>query len=114
VAAHPGYAATNLQFAGPKYAHNPLGRQITRVMNAVMGQSAASGARPQVYAATMPDVTGGEYFGPDGFMESRGAPTRVDRTSAAKDVATAKRLWDLSEQLTGVSYDTVRPNSSTS
>ncbi|HRY09826.1 MAG: SDR family oxidoreductase [Actinobacteria bacterium] len=114
VAAHPGYAATNLQFAGPKYARNPVGKQITRVMNAVMGQSASSGARPQLYAATMPDVRGGEYFGPDGLMESRGAPKRVDPNAAAKDVATAKKLWDLSEQLTGVSYDTVRPNSSTS
>ncbi len=114
VAAHPGYAATNLQFAGPKYAHNPVGKQITRVMNAVMGQSATSGARPQLYAATMPDVLGGEYFGPDGLMESRGAPKRVDRTAAAKDQATATRLWDLSEELTGVHYETVRPNSSTS
>jgi hypothetical protein len=47
-------------------------------------------------------------------MESRGAPKRVDRTDAAKDAATARRLWDLSEELTGVHYDTVRPNSSTS
>ena len=47
-------------------------------------------------------------------MEPRGAPKRVDRTAAAKDQATAKRLWDLSEELTGVHYETVRPNSSTS
>lgn len=114
VAAHPGYAATNLQFAGPKYASNPVGKQLTRVMNAVMGQSAQSGARPQLYAATMPDVRGGEYFGPDRLMESRGAPKRVDRSAAAKDEVSARRLWDLSEELTGVHYGTVRPNSSTS
>ncbi|MCU0299369.1 MAG: oxidoreductase, partial [Candidatus Nanopelagicales bacterium] len=75
VAAHPGFAATNLQFAGPKMAHNPVGKQLTRLMNAVGGQSAESGARPQLYAATMDDVRGGEYFGPSGPFESRGAPT---------------------------------------
>jgi NAD(P)-dependent dehydrogenase (short-subunit alcohol dehydrogenase family) len=114
VAAHPGYAATNLQFAGPSLAHNPVGRQMTRLMNAVVGQSAASGARPQLYAATMPDVRGGEYFGPDGPFESRGAPKRVDRSKAAQDADVAARLWAKSEELTGVRYDTVRPNSSTS
>jgi NAD(P)-dependent dehydrogenase (short-subunit alcohol dehydrogenase family) len=115
VAAHPGFAATNLQFAGPKMAHNPVGKQLTRLMNAVGGQSAESGARPQLYAATMDDVRGGEYFGPSGPFESRGAPTRVGRSSAAQDPRVAARLWDLSEELTGVRYDfTVRPNSSTS
>lgn len=115
VAAHPGFAATNLQFAGPKMAHNPVGKQLTRLMNAVGGQSAQSGARPQLYAATMDDVRGGEYFGPSGPFESRGAPTRVGRSSQAQDPRVAGRLWDLSEELTGVRYDfTVRPNSSTS
>ncbi len=114
VAAHPGYAATNLQFAGPAMAHNAIGKQLTRLMNAVVGQSAQSGARPQLYAASMPGVQGGEYFGPDRLFESRGAPTRVDRSAAAKDEQTAERLWDLSEELTGVHYETVRPNSSTS
>ncbi len=116
VAAHPGWAATNLQFAGPAMAHNPIGRLITKVMNAVVAQSAESGARPQLYAATMPDVQGGQYYGPDGLFESRGAPKRVGRTSAAKDEATAAALWDLSEELTDVQYTfaTSRPNSSTS
>lgn len=116
VAAHPGFSATNLQFAGPAYAHNPIGKQLTRLMNAVAGQSAESGARPQVYAGTMPDVRGGEYFGPKDLFESRGAPTRVDRSSAAKDAATATGLWELSEELTNVRYDmsTSPPNSSTS
>ncbi len=115
VAAHPGFAATNLQFAGPKIAHNPVGRQLTKLMNAVAGQSAQSGARPQLYAATMDDVRGGEYFGPSGPFESRGAATRVGRSSQAQDARTAAMLWDLSEDLTGVRYDfTDRPNSSTS
>ncbi len=101
VAAHPGYAATNLQLAGPSYAQNPVGRAATRLMNAVLGQSAAAGALPQLYAATMPDVRPDEYFGPDGIGESRGGPTRVGRSTAAKDVDTARRLWDVSREQTG-------------
>jgi hypothetical protein len=73
-------------------------------MNTLVAQSAESGARPQLYAATMPDVHGGDYYGPDGLFESRGAPKRVGRTSAAQDEVTAARLWELSEELTGVRY----------
>lgn len=105
VAAHPGFSSTNLQFAGPAMAQNAVGKQLTRAMNAVIGQSAESGARPQLYAATMPDVRGGEYFGPSDLFETRGAPKRVGRTSAAKDEAVAAQLWGLSEELTGVTYD---------
>jgi NAD(P)-dependent dehydrogenase (short-subunit alcohol dehydrogenase family) len=103
-AAHPGWAATNLQFAGPSVAHNPIGKLLTKLMNTLVAQSAESGARPQLYAATMPDVHGGDYYGPDGLFESRGAPKRVGRTSAAQDEVTAARLWELSEELTGVRY----------
>jgi NAD(P)-dependent dehydrogenase (short-subunit alcohol dehydrogenase family) len=103
-AAHPGFASTNLQFAGPTIAHNPIGKLITKLTNALVAQSAQSGARPQLYAATMPDVHGGDYYGPDGLFESRGAPKRVGRTKAAQDETTAARLWDLSEELTGVTY----------
>ena len=101
VAAHPGYAATNLQLAGPALAQNPVGRAGMRLVNAVLGQSAAAGALPQLYAATMPDVRPDEYFGPDGFQETRGGPTRVERSSAAKEAETARRLWDVSVEQTG-------------
>lgn len=115
VAAHPGFSATNLQYAGPAYAQNWVGKQATRGMNAVMAQSADSGARPQVYAATMPDVHSGDFYGPKDFFQTRGAPTRVSSSGAAQDAATAAALWDLSEDLTGVTYYwTSRPNSSTS
>jgi protochlorophyllide reductase len=100
VAAHPGWSATNLQLAGPRIAHNPIGRAATRLANAVVGQSAADGALPQLYAATMPDVRGDEYLGPDGFAESRGGPTRVGRSGAARDADLARRLWERSEELT--------------
>ena len=99
-AAHPGYAATNLQLSGPKYAQSVIGRAVTKAMNAVMGQSAAAGALPQIYAATMPDVAGDEYFGPDGLGETRGGPTRVGRSDAAKDAVMARRLWDVSTEQT--------------
>ena len=60
------------------------------------------------------DVAGGDYFGPKDFFQTRGAPKRVGRTSAAKDQAVAAKLWTLSEALTGVHYPTSVPNSSTS
>jgi NAD(P)-dependent dehydrogenase (short-subunit alcohol dehydrogenase family) len=99
-AAHPGFASTNLQYAGPAYAQNVVGRTVTKVVNAVMSQSAADGALPQIYAATMPGVAGNEYFGPDGFQETRGGPTRVGRSKAADDSALARRLWDVSAEQT--------------
>ena len=101
-AAHPGYAATNLQLAGPAYAQNPVGRTATRLLNAVLAQSAAAGALPQLYAATMPDVRGNDYLGPDGPGESRGGPTRVGRSAAASDPELAARLWDRSEEQVGL------------
>jgi hypothetical protein len=63
------------------------------------------GALPQLYAATMPDVGPDEFWGPDGFMEQRGGPKRVGRSSAASDGEAARRLWEASETLTGVHYD---------
>ncbi len=114
VAAHPGFSNTNLQFAGPRIAHNPIGKAGTRLMNLVMAQSAQSGARPQIYAATMPEVRGGDYYGPKDFFETRGAPKLVGRTAAARDERVAAGLWDLSQDLTGVRYPTSVPNSSTS
>jgi hypothetical protein len=69
-----------------------------------LAQSDTEGAWPQLYAATMPDVVGGDYFGPDGRFESRGHPQRVGTTSAARDAEAARRLWEASEALTGVNY----------
>ncbi len=72
--------------------------------NAVLAQSAEMGALPTLYAATYPGLPGNAYVGPDGFMEQRGHPRLVDRSAAAKDAAAARRLWQASEQLTGVRY----------
>jgi NAD(P)-dependent dehydrogenase (short-subunit alcohol dehydrogenase family) len=106
VAAHPGTAATNLVRPGAE--GNPLKRLVMVYGVRVFGQSEAQGALPQLYAATAPDVKGGEYFGPNGIGESRGYPKRVDSSSASKDTEAASRLWALSEDLTGVTYDALR------
>jgi NAD(P)-dependent dehydrogenase (short-subunit alcohol dehydrogenase family) len=98
-AAHPGYAATNLQ----SHHANPLMSRLMWVGNKVMAVSAAEGARPTVYAA-IEDVPGNTYVGPTRLGGMRGAPGPVDRSDQAKDAAAARRLWDLSEELTGVTW----------
>lgn len=101
-AAHPGYAATNLQGVGAQMTGSKLGAWFMDTGNAVLAQSAAMGALPTLYAATA-DVKSGEYFGPDGLLELKGHPRRCDSNAKSKDVESARRLWELSEQLTGVS-----------
>jgi NAD(P)-dependent dehydrogenase (short-subunit alcohol dehydrogenase family) len=101
VAAHPGYAATNLQFAAPPL----LDRIVMTVSNKVIAQSAAMGALPQLYAATYPGLEGGTYAGPDGIGEQRGHPKPVGSSGAARNEETARRLWEVSEELTGVSFE---------
>jgi NAD(P)-dependent dehydrogenase (short-subunit alcohol dehydrogenase family) len=104
-AAHPGYASTHLSAAGPEMSGNRVMLQATKLSDRLFGQSDAMGALPQLYAATMPDVTGGDYWGPDGPFESRGHPARVDRTKRALDSQDALKLWGRSEELTDVTYD---------
>jgi NAD(P)-dependent dehydrogenase (short-subunit alcohol dehydrogenase family) len=98
-AAHPGYANTHLQSGQGSW----LLEQTMRLGNALLAQSDAQGALPQLYAATMPDVRGNEYFGPH-FFELRGYPVRCGRTSKAQSSEDAARLWDVSEELTKVSF----------
>jgi hypothetical protein len=71
--------------------------------NKTIAQSDEAGARPTVYAATE-DIPGNSYVGPDGFQESRGKPTLVGRTKYATDEKMAAGLWELSEELTGVTF----------
>ncbi len=101
LAAHPGYAATNLQFA----AAPALDRLVMRFSNLVMGQSADMGALPSLYAATYPGLEGGSYVGPDGIGEFRGHPHLVSPNRAARDEHAAARLWTLAEELTGVRFE---------
>jgi NAD(P)-dependent dehydrogenase (short-subunit alcohol dehydrogenase family) len=103
-AAHPGYAATNLVSSGPGSGSKVMATGGA-VVDKLFGQPDHMGALPQLYAATMPDVSGDDYYGPDGFLEQRGHPKKVGRTRRAADRDAAARLWGLSEDLTGVSYD---------
>ncbi|WP_299266949.1 oxidoreductase [Halorientalis sp.] len=105
VGCHPGYADTNLQRRGPEQAGSTLRLAIMKVANAVVAQDAATGALPMLYAATAPEVRGGEYIGPSGFMNMRGPPAEDTPSRRARDSETARRLWDRSEELTGVTYD---------
>ncbi|MDQ3787808.1 MAG: oxidoreductase [Actinomycetota bacterium] len=101
VLAHPGYTATNLQSTGP----TGVGRLILKVTNKVMAQDVAMGALPQIYAAAGADVESGQFWGPDGRNESKGFPTLVEPLDEARDRELGKRLWDISEELTGVHID---------
>jgi NAD(P)-dependent dehydrogenase (short-subunit alcohol dehydrogenase family) len=98
--AHPGYTATNLQSTGP----TGVMKALLSVSNRVFAQGAEQGALPTLYAATAPGVEGGEYYGPDGFQELRGRPTKVRVIAEGRDVEVGRRLWEASEELTGVSY----------
>jgi NAD(P)-dependent dehydrogenase (short-subunit alcohol dehydrogenase family) len=104
VACHPGYAATNLQYRGPKQEESTLRMAVMKVANAIVGQSAQRGALPLLYASVAPDVQGGDYYGPDGFMNMRGTPEKQSSNKASYDQSVAKRLWQKSEELTGVEY----------
>jgi NAD(P)-dependent dehydrogenase (short-subunit alcohol dehydrogenase family) len=103
VAAHPGYASTHLQAAGPEMVGNSLAKTGMNVLNAVMGQSDAAGALPQLYGATAPAVEGGQYFGPR-FLGWRGLPTLAHSSGRSRKHDDARRLWEMSEELTGVRY----------
>ena len=98
-AAHPGYAATNLQFHSQRRSLDIL----SAIGNRLLAQDENGGALPTLYAATA-DVPGNSFAGPGGFMEQRGAPKLVGRSDAARDMAVAGRLWDASEDLTGVCF----------
>jgi NAD(P)-dependent dehydrogenase (short-subunit alcohol dehydrogenase family) len=104
VAAHPGYAATNLQSVGPRMRGSSFAERVFNIGNATLAQDAAGGALPSLYAATATGVRGGEFFGPSGVMEMKGSPKRVASVAKAHDRETAQRLWALSQELTGVDY----------
>jgi NAD(P)-dependent dehydrogenase (short-subunit alcohol dehydrogenase family) len=98
-AAHPGYAATNLQFHSGRRSLDI----VSVIGNRLFAQDENGGALPTLYAAVA-DVPGNSFAGPGGFMEQRGAPKLVGRSRAAQDAEVARRLWDVSEELTGVRF----------
>lgn len=105
--AHPGYAATELQLRQPRMSTSRfagLQESLMRGLNGVLGQSAAMGALPSLFAATDPTVVNGDYIGPNGPFEARGYPRRVGMSARARDTALAARVWQASEELTGIRY----------
>jgi NAD(P)-dependent dehydrogenase (short-subunit alcohol dehydrogenase family) len=102
-AAHPGYARTELIANGP--GADALSTKINNLLiRPFLSQSAADGALPILYAATSPDAKGGGYYGPTGPFELIGAPGPAVIGEHAKDLTVAKKLWELSEQLTGARW----------
>jgi NAD(P)-dependent dehydrogenase (short-subunit alcohol dehydrogenase family) len=102
VAVHPGISRTSIAANGP--GSKDLKMMVMAVLAPLITQSDAAGALPTLFAATMPEVQGGQYIGPDGFKEFKGAPTVVQPRPNALDQDAARQLWELSEQLTGVRY----------
>lgn len=94
VAAHPGWTSTNLQEHAPS----------VKFMNRFFAQEPLMGALPTLYAATESDVRGGGYYGPRGFLEMNGPPKRVKSNKRSHDENVAERLWNVSEDLTGVHF----------
>ena len=106
LAAHPGYASTNLQFAATDRFYE---KAFGWIGNRLIAQSADMGALPTLYAATVPDLPGGTYVGPGGPKEQRGHPTVVSAAGKAYDEDAWRRLWEVSEELTGVRYEFTAP-----
>lgn len=101
--AHPGYSATHLQYVSAEMTGSRLNRWSNRLMNSLFAQSAAQGALPQLYAAVAPQARGGDYIGPDGWGGARGYPAVVKSSARSYDLDAARRLWEVSQALTGVS-----------
>ncbi|SDD02024.1 oxidoreductase [Natrinema hispanicum] len=114
IAVHPGYANTQLQFRGPEQRGSRLRKAAMWAMNTALAQSAAMGALPTLYAATAPEAEGGAYYGPGGFMNMRGTPERQASSKQSYDEETARRLWAVSSELTGVTYDLPEPKAEVS
>ncbi|MDZ7689046.1 MAG: oxidoreductase [Halobacteriales archaeon] len=106
---HPGYADTNLQRRGPEMSGSKVRKVMMTTANKIFAQSADAGALPTLYAATSPDAEGGEYYGPGGFMRMRGSPERQKSSESSYDGDDARRLWEVSESMTGVEYELPEP-----
>ncbi|MFO0693904.1 MAG: oxidoreductase [Polyangiales bacterium] len=104
MACHPGVSATNLQFVAARIEGSALAEKGWELSNRLLGQSAADGAKPTIFAATSPLAEGGAYYGPDGFAELHGEAAPAWVAPSARKPETARRLWSLSEDLTGARF----------
>ena len=105
LAAHPGVASTNLAVPGFEQAHQPVLARLMKLLTPIIAQSARKGALPTLCAATSHEVEGGDYLGPDGLYQAFGYPGPAKSTRRSRNPEIARRLWELSESLTGVRYD---------
>ena len=94
-AAHPGWTATDQQRTSP----------VVRFLNRFFAMEPPQGALPTLRAATDPEAAGADYYGPNGFLQMRGYPKRIKMVKQAQSTSDAARLWEISEDLTGVRYD---------
>ena len=101
LAAHPGYAATNI---GAGAGQPMLDRAFGGISKRIFAQSAEMGALPILYAATYPGLDGGTFAGPDRLFEAHGYPKPAGSSAAARNKETARKLWEVSEELTGVRF----------
>jgi hypothetical protein len=105
VSAHPGLSNTNLA----DHMFDNRAAQILRPLADKLLPSAYMGALPTLRAAVDPEAQGGDYYGPDGYNSMRGYPIKIDTNPAAQNMADAQKLWQVSEELTGVSYLELEP-----
>jgi len=101
VAAHPGVSQTNLM----RFIENKFYYRILKPLFSFLLQNPAKGALPQIRAAVDPNVQGGDFYGPDGFNEMAGFPVKVKSIIASYNTEDAKKLWEISEKLTGINFN---------
>ena len=104
LAVHPGYSDTNLQAVASQMRGAAAEEKITMMINKVLAQPAAQGALPTLAACVYPDLIGASFIGPNGFLEMRGTPKLTRAKALAYDQVLAKNLWQVSEELTKVSW----------
>jgi NAD(P)-dependent dehydrogenase (short-subunit alcohol dehydrogenase family) len=104
IAVHPGYADTNLQAVASQMRGAKIEEQITMKINKVFAQSSSQGALPTLAACVYPDLIGASFVGPNGFLEMRGTPKLTRAKALAYDQTLAKNLWQVSQELTKVSW----------
>ena len=104
LAVHPGYSDTNLQAVASQMRGAAAEEKITMMMNKILAQPASQGALPTLAACVYPDLIGASFIGPNGFMEMRGTPKLTRAKALAYDQLLAKNLWQVSEELTKVSW----------
>ncbi len=102
VAVHPGYTRTNLQKSGPQIGGKSLMSRVYSVIDRIFAQKVEMGSLPMLYASTMDDIEGGDFIGPKRI--GRGYPKRIRSNKRSYDLIVAKKLWELSEKMTGIEY----------